>query len=513
MKSGHKSLGKVAKRGVAWSFARESATEIILFPASMVIARLLSPAEFGIAAAAMFFAGLAMRLGELGFNAALVRAKVVEDVHLSTVFFLNLVVGVFMFGVLTVAAPLVAGFYRAPQTGYILPVAATIFLITPFGAVQAAILSRAMRFRDTATIDVCHVIVRALATLGLAWAGFSYMSLVYGRIAAVLSQVVLRIMFVRWRPSLRVSWSAFREVFPFGAGVHAKRLLEFVAGNISNLLVGRLLGMTALGIYDKAFGTMDRILSRFNSGGPNVTFRIFAVIHDQPERLARAYEKVVMASTLLAFPIFAVCCAVAEPLMAVLFGERWIPAAAPFQLLCVVGCLRVLNSYAGAAIQAAGWIWSQVWRTVGAMVLLVAGMYAFHRLGVVGAALAVLLSGAIMTLVQHMLLKRVVGIAWRAMLRPQIPGIACAVGCVTVVLLMKSVVLSAMPDAPYLVLLVAQLGAATLFAAIFVLFTPYQPLRSLVHEMTVDFLPESVRRSRWVQSYLQMQEAAAPTST
>jgi hypothetical protein len=99
------------------------------------------------------------------------------------------------------------------------------------------------------------------------------------------------------------------------------------------------------------------------------------------------------------------------------------------------------------------------------------------------------------------------------MIRPQIPGLACAAGCVTVVLLMKALVLSAMPDAPYLVLLVAQLGAAVVFAALFVLFTPYQPLRSLVHEMTVDFLPENLLRTRWVRSYLQTQEAAAPTST
>jgi hypothetical protein len=172
----------------------------------------------------------------------------------------------------------------------------------------------------------------------------------------------------------------------------------------------------------------------------------------------------------------------------------------------------VLNSYASAAIQAAGWIWSQVWRQLGSMGLLVAGIYTFQQWGVVGVALAVLLSGAIMTLVQHMLLNRVLGIAWRAMLRPQIPGVACAVGCVTAVLLTKAVVTSAMPEAPYLVLLVAQLSAAVVVAGLFILFTPYQPLRSLVHEMTLDFLPKRWRRSRWVRSYLQMQEAAAPTS-
>jgi len=140
-----KSLGTKTTRGVAWSFLRSSGQELLLFPGSMLLARMLTPKEFGIAAAAGFFTVLAGRLSDLGFNAALVRSKVVLPIHLSTVFVVNVVVGVTSFLVLTAIAPFVAAFYNTPETGAILPIAALSFLIVPLGTIPAAILTRDMR--------------------------------------------------------------------------------------------------------------------------------------------------------------------------------------------------------------------------------------------------------------------------------------------------------------------------------------------------------------------------------
>jgi PST family polysaccharide transporter len=503
----NKSLGKVARRGVAWSFVREGVTEVILFPTSMVMARLLTPAEFGIAVAATFFLALSGRLSGLGFNAAIVRAKVVEPVHLSTVFTIGLALGVLKFAALTAAAPLIAAFYNVPETGQVIPVAALSFLIAPLGAVQAALLTRNMKYRQGAFIDWAHVLTRAVVTIVTAWYGFSYMSLVYGSLASSVVQTALRIALVRWRPSLRVSLSALREILPFGFGVHAKKTLDYAALNVDNLIVGRLLGMTALGFYDKAFSTMDRILSRFNQAGPNVTFRIFSIIHDQPERFGRAYAKVVMASSLMAFPIFAIAMATAEPLMIVLFGGQWQPAAAPFQVLCIVGCFRVLNSYASSALQAAGWIWSEVSRQGAYIALIVVNLYIFQSLGVLGAALGVLIASSIMTIAMHLLLKRAATLAWSDILRPQLPGIVCGlIGGATVVLVASTMQIVA-PGASVFVRLVAQVGAAGLACAAFVLFMPYPALRSLVCE-TADLLPQAMRQTRWVRAYLHTHEAA-----
>jgi O-antigen/teichoic acid export membrane protein len=503
-----KALGKVAKRGVAWSFLREGVTEILVFPAAMVLARLLAPREIGMAAAGLFFTQLAVRLGELGFNAAIVRAKVIDQTHLATVFTINLLVGFGMFVTLSVFAPWVATFYGVPETSHVVRFAAIGFLIAPFGAVPAALIARNMHFRQGAMVDWFNTLTFAAGGVVLAWFGFSYMSPVYAKLAAVTVQTGSRIAFARWRPSIGISKSALREIFPFGAGMHAKHLLDYLANNLDNVVVGKFFGMAALGLYDKAFSTMSRVLARFNAAGPNVSFRIFAIIHDQPERFARAYSRVVTAATLLVFPIFALLIAAAPDLMTVLFGERWRPAAAPFQVLCLAGCLRVLNSYAGAAAQAAGRIWSQVLRQAVYTLLIVVTIVALRGFGLVGAALGVLIATLFMTVTMHVLLKRVAPVDWSNIVSPVAPAVAGAVGVAGVALLAAYAVRVVVPSPASWVLLTCQVLAAATFYAAFILFSPFRAVRSLVSEVVSDILPRGMASHSLVQRYLNARAAA-----
>lgn len=499
-----KALGKKAKRGVAWSFLREGGNELLVFPASMVLARLLTPEEFGIATAAGFFTLLAGQLSALGLNAAIVRIKVVREEHLSTVFAVNVLVGLLTFGVLTASAPLVASFYRSPETGDILPIAALGFLISPFGTVPAAVLTREMRFRETAMADWFHLVAFSGVSLLLAWLGFSYMSMVYGRLAGLATLTVSRIAYSPWRPSFRLSIPALREIFSFGVGVHAKRLLDYSAQNVDNLLVGRFYGMVTLGIYDKAFSTMSRVLSRMNAGGPGVTFRIFAIIQDDPERFGRAYRKVVMSVTLLAFPLFGVLIAVAPQFLTLLFGNQWRPAAVPFQILCVGGALKLINTYASAAIQAAGLVWSEVWRQVLYVALIVAGLIALQDWGAVGAATAVLIGTAVMTVLMHVLLTKVTQLGWTDILRTIFPGLACTAICAGTALLTEFSVRATDSTPAGWVLLACQAASVTLVYSAFMLFAPIPALRTLVQEMYQDLAPTFLKRQRWLQALLQV---------
>ena len=503
-----KDLGKLAKRGVAWSFVREGVTEIVLFPASMLLARLLTPREFGIAAAGLFFSQLAMKLGELGFNAAIVRSKVIDQTHLATVFTINLIVGFVMFLTLTACAPWIAAFYNVPETLNVVRVSALGFLISPLGGVPAATLARNMQFRKTASVDWFQSLTFAAGAVLLAWRGYSYMSPVYAKIAAVMVQTVSRIAFARWRPSLGISKQALREIFPFGAGMHAKRLLDYAANHLDNVVVGKLFGMAALGIYDKAFSTMSRVLTRFNTGGPLVSFRIFAIIQDQPERFARAYARVITAAALMVFPIFALLIAVAPHLIAVLFGEQWRPAVVPFQVLCVAGCFRVLNAYAGSAIQAVGWIWSQVSRQILYTILIVVTIVVFRAFGVAGAAAGVLLSTLVMTATMHVLLKRAAKLTWADIVRPVMPATVGGLAVIAVALLtewgLRAVVTA--PKEP--LILVLQMIAAGVFYAAFLLFVPLRDVRAVVSEVASDMLPRTIRRHHLVQRYLIARAAA-----
>jgi PST family polysaccharide transporter len=503
-----KALGKRAKQGVVWSWLREGVGEMLAFPASLIMARLLSPTEFGIAAAAGFFTLLAGRLSELGFNAAIVRSKDLRPIHLSTVFVASLVLGLVSFAALQALAPAIAAFYGIQETAGILRIAAFSFLVAPFGAVPAALLARNMMFRQGATIAWMNSASWLATSVLLAWLGFSYMSLVYGRLVGVTVTTVARVTFARWRPSLAFSFASLREILPYGAGVHAKRLLDYAAQQGDNLVVGKVLGVEALGFYDKAFSTVERFLARLNTGGPNVMFRIFAVIHEDPGRFRRAYQKVVMSASLLGFTTFAVLIALAPQLIVVLFGERWSPSTVPFQLLSLAAALKVMNTYASSATQAAGRIWSEVWRQLMLIVLIAGGIVGFREWGPVGAAGAVLLATATMTLLMHVLLHRVTHLRWRDIASPLLPGFCSAAIAVAVVLGVEQLVRqSTSHPAPWL-LLACQVPAAGLAVLAFVLFAPLQGLRRLVREIAEDLLPKRIQSQSIVKAYL-----AQPSTT
>jgi O-antigen/teichoic acid export membrane protein len=504
-----KALGKTAQKGVVWSFLRESVSEILLFPASMVLARLLTPREFGIAAAAAFFIQLAGRLSELGFNSALIRAKVVEPIHLSTVFVVQIVLGLVTFSTMVLLSPWIGAFYNMPEASHVLPISAIAFLITPIGSVQAAILQRNFQYKKSTTVDWAQLLVTSVTNIGMALLGFSYMSIVYARLTSLFTTQVMRIYFARWKPSLKFSWTALREMLPTGIGFFSKRLLDYAAQNGDNLVVGKIMGLGALGLYDKAYSTMQRFLVRMNTGGPGVMFRIFAVIHEEPERFRRAYTKVMMSSSMLGFPVFTALGIMSPQLMVVMFGRQWEAAALPFTLLCATAGLKLLNAYASSATNAAGRVWSEVWRQILYVVLIVTGIFLFRQWGPAGAAAGVLCATAVMSVLMHVLLQRVTHLPWGQIGRPLVPALLCAIGVAIVTEIVEYALRAMLPEPNPWLLVFTQAPAAAVWVVGFALFAPLKDLRAIVLEMADTVVPKVVKRHRWTQAYLNAQVGAA----
>jgi len=282
-----------------------------------------------------------------------------------------------------------------------------------------------------------------------------------------------------------------------------RRLLDYTAGNLDNLVVGKTMGMTSLGLYDKAYSTMSRFLTRINSGGPSVMFRIFAMIHEEPERFQRAYSRMIMTATLAAFPFFAIMFVIAPHVMVVLFGRNWAPATAPFQVLCLVGALRVVNTYASSATQAAGRVWAEVWRQVGYVAMIVIGIVILAQWGPIGAASAVLIATAVMTISMHVLVRRVTQLSWRQIITPMLPGMAAAAVAGSATFATQLVIWRVDAALPAWLQLGLDGIVGVLACAAFVLFVPIQAVRSLVADMTSDLAPDFVKRQRFVRAYLQ----------
>jgi len=487
-----KFYGRATVIGMIWSWLASAGTELMYVPTAMMTARLLTPEDFGISVTASFFVQLATRLTQFGFNAALLRMKEVSDEHASTIFVMNIAMGAASWLALTVSSPFIADFFHSPATGQILPIAALSFLAVPFGTVPSALLARELRYKEITYILWINTLTNAVVTIGLAWAGFGYWSLVYGQLAAAVVSSLAKVWFGRWRPSFRFTRQAARDTFSFGLGIYALRLVEYGALNLDSMTVGRMMGMTTLGFYDKAFNLMARVLDRLNQTGPTISFRVFAAIQDEPERFRRGFRKVTLSATLLGYPALTFLAVTARPLFLVLFGEKWLVSAPAFQILCVAGAFKMLNAYTASVIEAAGHVWAEVWRQVIYLALIVAGVVVMRAWGTAGAATAVLVATLVMTALLHQLLRSSTPLMLSDVVVPQLPAVSCSLGvALSVVLMARALNLSAISP---LLQLLAMGTVSTIFFTGFVLLVPIQSVRDLVADV-LEHLTPSVKKA------------------
>jgi O-antigen/teichoic acid export membrane protein len=491
---GKKTYGRTAKVGAVWSMMRQGVNETIGLPVSMVMARLLSPHDFGVAAASGFFIQLAARLTQFGFGASLVRVKEMRPEHLSSIYLAIQGMGIFTFTVLYVAAPMFGQFFRSDEAGALLRLAALSFVINPLGVVPAALFQRRMQFKYTVLADWVDTIVGAVVTIVFGLRGFAYWSIVYGHLSGLIVRVILQLFLSRWRPTLTFSKTAFRELLGFGLGIQTKRLLDYAATNLDNLVVGRLLGMSALGIYNKAFTNMNKLVFRMTLG--QAPFRIFSIIHEDRERFARAYQKLILSITLMGYPVLAGCIVAAEPMFLLLYGKQWLPAVFPFQLLCAGGMMQLLSAYSSQANEAAGNIWRQTARQAFGVVLVVVGTAIGSRLGgVTGAAIGVLVAFAFTTLALQALVREATGLSRRGMIAPQLPAMICAGLVASVVFAAGMGVRAVVHDPAPWQLFLAQVLAGGAAYATYVLFVPITAVREVVNETIDELLPAGPARA------------------
>jgi O-antigen/teichoic acid export membrane protein len=483
-----RSIGRASRAGVMWTTARTYLTELVTLPATIVLAQLLSPFDFGVAAVAMFFGRLAARVSNAGMGAALIRVKVLRDEQVSSIFVANLLITMTAAAVLLVMARPIANFYDAPVVASLIPLVSLDFVFSALSMVSQALLSRGMRYKEMAAMASADAITAAVAAVVFAWFGFGYWSIVLGAVCGSGLKWAWGVKLVGWQMSFKFVPSAARELMSFAFGTYARGLLEYVALTIDNLIVGRVLGVTALGYYDKAFASTQRAYNKLTVGGPNVAFRALAIIQDDAARFQRAFEKIVVTTTIVTYGVFAVLGAMGPHLIVFLFGEKWQPSVVPFQLLCVGGALRTANTFASAAANARGWIWSNVWCQAAYVVMIAVGVYATAPWGINGAAAAVVAATAVMTILMTWTVRWATELGWRQLLAPHWPGAVLAALLGGLVWSVDHFCLR-LGITGHFPVLAAQGVVAGLAGIVAVRWTPFPIVATVVHEVVSDFSP------------------------
>lgn len=322
------------QKGLIWSFVDRFATQGVQFLFGIILARLLSPEDYGTIAMPLVFLAIAQCVIDSGFSTALVRKADLTDDDLSTAFYFNIGVGVISYTVLFLTSPFIADFYNTPILADLLKVTALATLFNPLCAVQQAILTRKIDFKTQAVVSLSGACVSGIVGLTMAYYGFGVWALVCQQVGGYVIRTILLWILGKWVPQRKWSWDSFRYLWGFGSKMLASGLLDTIYTNIYPIVIGKFFSANDLGNYTRAqqFATLPS--SNVTGVLQRVTFPVLSRIQNEDERLARNYRKILKLSAFLIFPMMLMLSAIAEPLVRVILTDKWKGCIILLQIVC-----------------------------------------------------------------------------------------------------------------------------------------------------------------------------------
>ncbi len=328
--------------------------QLISFVVMIIMARILSPREYGLVAMVKTLTGFASLFAELGLGVALIQAKTVNELQLSSVFWLNTVFGGVLSVVFLVGAPFIALFYGEPHLQGITAVLAVVFILNALMIVHRCLLTRDLKFRTLSTATIVATVVSGLVGVAMAVLGFHYWALVGQALTMpVVSAAVLSFK-CKWTPQLRFSYTSIRELMSFGVNVLGTSTLDYWARNVDKVLLGKFVGTEALGLYSRAYAFLIARVSGFNRTISQVFFPVLSRVQDDKKRVKAAYLKTIGVISLISFPTTLGLIATADQLVTLLLGPQWDGAVPILRALGVLGITASAGSLNGALFLSQG---------------------------------------------------------------------------------------------------------------------------------------------------------------
>lgn len=328
------SLKKDTTNGVFWSLIERFGTQGVQFLVMLVMARLLSPNDYGVVGLLVVFVSIAQAFVDGGFSQALIRKKDRTEIDNSTVFYFNIVVSVVIYLIFYLFAPYVSVFYNMPTLTPFMRVICLSIIINAFGVVQRALFNANIDFKAQAKASLIAIVISGAIGISLALQGFGPWALVWQQLSNLIVNTLFLWIYSEWRPLLAYSWKSFNELFSFGSKLLATSLLNAIYNNIQTIVIGKLYSAKSLGLYSRAAHFADLPSQQFTSVFMRVTFPVLCKVQDDMERLTSVYRRMLRVSAYIVFPLLIGMAAVAHPMIEVFIGKQWIECAYMLQIIC-----------------------------------------------------------------------------------------------------------------------------------------------------------------------------------
>lgn len=396
--------------GVRWSFVEQFGNQFLQFLTTVVLARLLSPADFGLMSMILVFTGFAALFADFGLGAALIQREQVRPEHLDSAFWVNIGAGATLAALIAATSPLIAAVYGEPALQPLTAFVALSFLFSSSAIVQRARMAKAMDFRRLALAAVGAKLVVGSLGIALALRGLGVWSLAIASVTGSAFTAALLWYWSDWRPRRRLDRGALLELWGFSSHYFGFQAVNYWLRNADNFLVGKYLGTPALGLYTRAYALLLMPV-HFGSSLSRVMFPALSTIQTNPARVGRVYLRMCQVTAFVTAPLMFGLFAVAEPFVLVVFGARWAPMVEVLRILCLVGFLQSVGTLVGNLFLSTGRSDLMFWVGCVTGVLGVVAMVLGLRHGITGVATYYAAVSLLAFLPQQHLALRLVGLS------------------------------------------------------------------------------------------------------
>ena len=417
-----KSLKQKAATGMVWTALQKYSKMIIQFISGIILARLLTPHDYGCIGMLMIFMVLAESFIDGGFGSALIQKKRPTQTDYSTIFWWNLGMAVVMYAVLYVAAPAIARFYDIEILCDVLRIQGLVLFIYAFNIIQRNQLRKKLNFKVLSIISILTSVISLTITIIMAYMGFGVWALVAQNLLVAGIPSLAFWFYVKWRPTWTFSWQSFRELFSFGFYMFLTHLLNQFGHQIQGLLIGKFYSAATMGYYSKANATERLASTSVSQVMSQVTYPLYAEVQDDKTVLGNMIKKITMTLSYVTFPLMFILLLCAKPLFILLYSDRWADSVPYFQVLCIAGLAYSLQSVNYQSVAAIGksktmFIWTFVKRAVG-IIFVVVGLLLG---GMKGLLVGVVLNTWFSYFINIWLVSKHIGYRWQQQLLDLLP--------------------------------------------------------------------------------------------
>ena len=411
-------------QAVIWNYLSFGLGKLLVLVSTGILARLLDKEDFGLVGFATLTINYLSVIQDLGLGAALIyRCDRVQEAA-NTVFTMNLAVGVLLSALTALVAPAVAVYFREPEVTPLLRLLGLTFILNALGAIHIVRLQRELAFGRKMIPDLARATVKGFAGIGFALLGLGAWSLVWGQIAGIIAGVIIAWVVFPWLPRLQIEREIAGSMFRYGASMLGINILGALVSNIDYVIVGRVLGDEALGVYTLAYRLPELLILNILWVVSAAVFPAYAALQKDPDTLRRGFLVTLRFLELVSVPLCLGLFLVADPLVRVAFGEKWLEAVPVVRILALFMLARSVGSNVGDVYKAIGR--PDILVKLGLIILppLVAALWYGTRYGLVGVALAHLALAFVRTGLRLWVATRQMDVGWREMVAEVMPAFA-----------------------------------------------------------------------------------------